>query len=72
MEFWLLKDPIEKPDYQKGFLKLEHLSFEVKKHMLPKLTEMEWNWIILTPLWFYQKLSSDPSKGEPHEIHGKK
>ena len=45
--------------------------------MLPKLTEMERNWVIFIPpplpplLWFYQKSSTDPSKGEPPETHGK-
>ena len=43
-----------------------------KKYKLPKLTEMERDFIIFTPLSFYQKCSTDPSKGEPHEIHGKK
>ena len=33
----------------KDFLKLKHLSFEIKKYIQPKPTEMEQNWIIFTP-----------------------
>ena len=32
-----------------------------KKHILPKLTEMERNWIIFTPLWFDKKSLTDLS-----------
>ena len=40
--------------------------------MLPKLTKMERNRNIFTPLRFYQKSLTDQSKEEPREIHGKK
>ena len=31
--------------------------------MLSKLTEMEQNAVMLTPQWFYENFSTDPSKG---------
>ena len=36
--------------------------------MLPKLTEMERNGIMFTPLWFYQKLSTDLPKMELSQV----
>ena len=40
--------------------------------MLLKLTEMERNCIIFTPLGFYEKSLTDTSKGYASEIYGEK
>ena len=74
MKFWPLKPYYKRSDWKNwlAFLKLQHLSFKIKKkYLLPQLAEMVWNWIMFTPIWFYQKSSLDPLRNSHMKFTGK-
>ena len=61
MKFWPLNPYYKRCDWktwlEKAFLKLQHLTFKIKKsYLLPKLAEMEWNWIMFAPPMVLSKI----------------
>ena len=71
MKFWTLNPYYKRCDWKTW---LSQTLFEAlhRQYMLPKLTEIEQNWIMLIPPWLYQESSTDPFTRQPREIHGKK
>ena len=77
MKFWFLNPSYKRSDWKIQLTErfseaLTSKPWNKKKYILPKLTEMERNWITFTPLWYDKKSLTDPFKGSPRGIHGKK
>ena len=71
MKFWSL-NPLQEIQFKNLSESFSEALFEIKEMHAAKTYRNGAKLNYIHPLWFYQKSSTDPSKGEPYEIQEKK